>query len=63
MDGSPERALIVDATGLRPDVVTVDALARLQLAARRSGGGVRLTRVPADLRRLIELCGLADALL
>jgi anti-anti-sigma regulatory factor len=63
MDGSAERALTVDVTGLHPDVVTVDALARLQLAAKRSGGGLRLTRVSPDLRRLIELCGLTDALL
>jgi anti-anti-sigma regulatory factor len=62
MDRSAEDTVTVDAGGLRPDVVTVDALARLQLAAKRSGRGVRLTRVSPDLRELIELCGLAEVL-
>jgi ABC-type transporter Mla MlaB component len=41
-----------------PNVDAVDAVARLQLAARRNGGSVRLRRVPGDLRRLLDLAGL-----
>ena len=44
------------------DLVTVDALARLQLAARRSGLELRLTRVPDELRELITFVGLAEVL-
>jgi len=40
----------------------VDALARLQLAARRSGYEVTVTDAPRDLIELIELAGLADVL-
>ena len=35
-----------DVAGVEPDAVTVDALARLQLAARRRGCHVRLCNVP-----------------
>ena len=40
----------------------VDALARLQLAARRSGYEVAVTAAPSDLVELIELAGLSDIL-
>jgi hypothetical protein len=40
----------------------VDALARLQLAARRSGYEVAVTGAPKDLLELIELAGLSEAL-
>jgi hypothetical protein len=40
----------------------VDALARLQLAARRSGYEVAVTEAPEDLVELIELAGLCDVL-
>ena len=44
------------------DLGTVDRLARLQLAARRSGVEVRLAHVPAELAELITFVGLAEAL-
>jgi hypothetical protein len=44
------------------DLGIVDALARLQLAARRSGYDVTITELPADLLELIELAGLVDVL-
>jgi ABC-type transporter Mla MlaB component len=44
------------------DLGIVDALARLQLAARRSGYEIAVTDAPSDLRELIELAGLSDAL-
>jgi hypothetical protein len=44
------------------DLGTVESLARLQLAARRCGVELRLTRVPAELEELIMFVGLAEAL-
>lgn len=42
-----------------PDVDLVDALARLELAARRLGWALRLTETSADLDALLRLSGLA----
>ena len=53
---------MVDAGGLAPDIVTVDALVRLHLAALRLGQRVRLRNAAADLRELIAFAGLAEAL-
>lgn len=44
------------------DAVVVDALARLQLAARRRGCEVRLRNASAELRDLVALMGLGDVL-
>lgn len=44
------------------DLGIVDALARLQLAARRSGYEITVTKVPCDLLELIDLAGLREAL-
>ena len=44
------------------DLRSVERLARLQLAARRNGLELRLTRVPAELEELITFVGLAEAL-
>lgn len=43
-----------------PDAVTVDALARLQLTARRMGGRVRILDACPELRELLDLMGLQD---
>ena len=43
------------------DLVTVDALARMQLAARRVGCAIRLGDVPEDLRELMAYVGLEQA--
>ena len=51
-----------DVTGVAPDAVTVDALARLQLAAGRLGCSVRLENASDDLRDLIAFMGLRDVL-
>ena len=45
-----------------PDLRTVESLARLQLAARRSGVELRFTHVPKELEELITFLGLAEAL-
>ena len=44
------------------DLATVESLARLKLAARRSGVELRLTRVPRELEELITFLGLAETL-
>ena len=51
-----------DVAGVDPDAVTVDALARLQLAAKRVGCEVRLYNASVDLRTLIEFMGLREVL-
>lgn len=45
-----------------PDCRTIDALARLQLAARHGGHRLVLVAPGAELRELVELCGLAEVL-
>jgi ABC-type transporter Mla MlaB component len=51
-----------DVAGVEPDAVTVDALARLQLAARRRGCEVRLHNASRALLELVELMGLTNVL-
>ncbi|MDQ3660482.1 MAG: STAS domain-containing protein [Actinomycetota bacterium] len=46
----------------RPDAGTVDALARLQLSARRLGRQIQLRNAPGELRELVALMGLSDVL-
>jgi ABC-type transporter Mla MlaB component len=53
---------LCDVTGVEPDAVTVDALARLQLAARRHGCRVRLRHASDELLELLAFMGLADVL-
>ncbi|MFF3845049.1 STAS domain-containing protein [Streptomyces sp. NPDC002328] len=53
------RTLVCDVAGLGPPgLLTVDLLARLQLAARRAGGSVRLRGPDPALRALLDLVGL-----
>ncbi|WP_329035310.1 STAS domain-containing protein [Streptomyces sp. NBC_01725] len=44
----------------RPTAVTLNALARLQLVARRRGCRIRLTGAAPELLMLLELVGLTD---
>jgi ABC-type transporter Mla MlaB component len=53
---------LCDVAGVDPDAVTVDALARLQLAAQRQGCRVRLRRASDELRELVAFMGLTDVL-
>ncbi|MEV0273035.1 MAG: STAS domain-containing protein [Nonomuraea sp.] len=46
----------------RPDAVTVDALARLHLAARRRGRRIQISGASPGLVALLSLIGLADVL-
>jgi ABC-type transporter Mla MlaB component len=54
--------LVVDVAGLKVDAVTVDALARLQCAASRSGCQVLLRGASCELRELLAFMGLDDPL-
>ena len=47
---------------LHPDAGTVEALARMQLVARRLGRSLRLRRACGDLKELLTLSGLSDVL-
>ena len=52
--------LEVQLDGVSADAVAVDALARLELAARRHGCRVTLRGAGEELRALIELVGLRE---
>ncbi|MBW3592964.1 MAG: STAS domain-containing protein [Actinobacteria bacterium] len=60
-DSRPEIAFC-DVSGVEPDAVTVDALARLQLAARRHDCQVRLRNGSDELLELVAFMGLSDVL-
>jgi hypothetical protein len=62
MSREDRRTLAYDVRGAAADADTVDALARLQLAARRSGYELRLLHASPRLRALIALMGLEDVL-
>jgi ABC-type transporter Mla MlaB component len=51
-----------DVSGVGADAVTVDALARLQLAARRRGCQVRLRSASSELLGLVAFMGLRNVL-
>lgn len=52
----------IDIGRLQADVVTVDALARLQLAARRSDCDLTLHGASPEFRELVDFMGLGDVL-
>ncbi|MBR8643452.1 STAS domain-containing protein [Streptomyces tuirus] len=55
----PARVVVCDVGGLGPPgLATVDLLARLQLAARRAGGRIRLRDPDPALCALLDLVGL-----
>ncbi len=60
----PARGGVVDChvAGVAADAVSVDALARLQLAARRHGCRIRLRDASAELNALVAFLGLDDVL-
>ncbi len=62
LEASDAAVAYCDVRGVEPDAVTVDALARLQLAARRYRCRVRLRGASDDLRRLVDFMGLAEVL-
>jgi hypothetical protein len=54
--------LVLDVSTAAADASTVDALARLQLAARRAGVDLRLRHATRELRELLAFAGLEEAL-
>jgi|SRR5215217_7178209 len=52
--------VLCDVVSVPSDAVTVDALARLQLAAQRRGCQVRLRNASAELLALLAFLGLED---
>jgi ABC-type transporter Mla MlaB component len=54
--------VLCDVQGLEPDAVTVEALCRLQVAARRHGCRVRLRHASAELIELVAFMGLTEVL-
>ena len=60
-EGDADVALC-DVSGVEADAVTVDALARLQLAAQRRGCRVRLRHASQELLGLVAFMGLRDVL-
>jgi ABC-type transporter Mla MlaB component len=62
LEGSNADVALCDVSGVDPDAVTVDALARLQVAARRHGCQVRLRHASNELVELVAFMGLRDVL-
>ena len=62
LERSDAAVALCDVSGVDVDAVTVDALARLQLAAKRHGCRVRLRNAEADLVQLVAFLGLNDVL-
>jgi ABC-type transporter Mla MlaB component len=62
LERSGTDVVLCDVRGVAADAVTVDALARLQLAARRHGSQVRLRRASSELLELLGFMGLRDVL-
>ena len=58
--GSDADVIVCDVRALDADARSIDALARLQLTARRLGRRIRLHRVSPELDALLSFLGLAD---
>ena len=56
-DGAVTTSWLLAGTG-RPDLETVDALARSLLSAKRQGGSLRLDGVCEELGQLLDFVGL-----
>jgi ABC-type transporter Mla MlaB component len=63
LESGPARRLICDVGAVAaPDAVTIDALARLQLTARRLGREMALQHASGELRELLDFVGLSGAI-
>jgi len=62
MAGPRPSTIVCDVGALAPDAAAVDALARLQLTARRLGYEIRLRDPSVDLQDLLDFVGLRDVL-
>jgi hypothetical protein len=59
---APTEIVICDVRDAEADVATVDALARIQLTAKRLGCRMRLRNASVELLQLVAFMGLADVL-
>jgi hypothetical protein len=59
---SDAEVVVCDAGTLAADAITIEALARLQLTARRLGRRISVQRTSCDLDRLLEFAGLDEVL-
>jgi ABC-type transporter Mla MlaB component len=62
LEGSGPGVAYCEVSGVEPDAVTVDALARLQLAARGHRCVVQLRDASPELLELVAFMGLRDVL-
>jgi len=62
MPAARPNTIVCDVRAVAPDVHAIDALARLQLAARRLGMEIRLSHASGDLQELIAFAGLREVL-
>jgi ABC-type transporter Mla MlaB component len=63
LEGCDAGPVVCDVGALaEPNAITIDALARLQLTARRLGHRVELRRTCEELEDLLELTGLREVL-
>ncbi len=62
MTANRPRTIVCDVSGVAANAVALDALARLQLHARRLGMRVRLRGASTDLLDLLDLAGLREVL-
>lgn len=60
LDGSDADVILCDVAGAQANAVTLDALARLHLAARHHGCDVRVEGASTELLTLLDFCGLRD---
>ena len=59
---NPGATLVCDVSEVAIDAVAIEALARLQLGARRNGCTVRLVSAPRELSDLVSFMGLQDVI-
>ena len=62
MNAPRPSTIVCDVGALAPDAVAVDALARLQLIAKREGLDLRLCHASGELQALLAFVGLSDVL-
>jgi ABC-type transporter Mla MlaB component len=62
INSSDGELIVCDVDALPANVRTIEALARLQLTARRHGRRIRLQRASRELQQLIEFVGLSEVL-
>lgn len=62
LERSDAGVIVCDVAALDADAGAIDALARLQLIARRAGRRIRFRRASAELQALVVFLGLREAL-